>query len=157
MVRDLATGNSKTIKNVKEYVFSEDGMNLGVTLRKAEKDSLSTDGVGVMLLPDTSFILIDRDRKYYGAPTFDVAGKRLAYTASMDSTESGTLRADLFLADINRTSSITPRLIPTSRTERAPINLALPHAADAAQQAELQEQRAKAIKASAGDSLFVNQ
>ncbi|MBD5221525.1 MAG: S9 family peptidase [Bacteroidales bacterium] len=157
VVRDLATGNSKTIKNVKEYVFSEDGMNLGVTLRKAEKDSLSTDGVGVMLLPDTSFILIDRDRKYYGAPTFDVAGKRLAYTASMDSTESGTLRADLFLADINRTSSITPRLIPTSRTERAPINLALPHAADAAQQAELQEQRAKAIKASAGDSLFVNQ
>lgn len=156
IVRDMQSGNFKVIKNVNDYELSEDGMKLAVTLKKADTDSLSTDGVGMMMLPDTSFILIDRDKKFYGAPVFSKAGDKLAYTASMDSTETGTLHAELYLADI-RNKVITPKLIPTQRSEMAPVNLAPAHSSDPALQEELEKERREAIKASAGDSLFVNQ
>lgn len=156
VVKDLRSGNSKVIKNVKDYVFSKDGSRLAVSLKKSAKDTISTDGIGIMMLPDTSFILLDRDRKFYGTPTFNESGDRLAFTASMDTLESGTLRADLFLCNLDELQK-EPLMIGTSRSERQPVNLRPPHAANPDEQKELEEKRAETIRRSAGDSLFLNQ
>lgn len=100
VVRDLARGTSKVEKWVKNYVFSTDGRKLAFEIKGAEKDSLVTNGVGVIMLPDTSMNLIDRDKKFYGMPVFNEAGTQIAYTASNDSVKTGTKKASLFLTDL---------------------------------------------------------
>lgn len=90
----------KVTKWVNDYVFSRDGHRLAVSVKKPEKDSLATDGIGVFLLPDTSYTIIDRDRKFYGAPVFSEDGSRLAYTASDDTLETGTKRTHVYLSEL---------------------------------------------------------
>ncbi|MDE7413427.1 MAG: prolyl oligopeptidase family serine peptidase [Muribaculaceae bacterium] len=101
VVRNLKRKESKVIKNVAHYVFSNDGQRLALTLRKAKGDSLSTAGVGVMFMPETSFVLLDRDKTFYGAPVFDESGNRLAFIASNDTIESGTRDTSLFYSDLS--------------------------------------------------------
>lgn len=84
---------------VKNYTFSRDGSRLAVKVTKPEKDSIATDGIGVYLLPDTSYTLIDRDKKFYGEPVFSRDGRNLAYTASDDTLTSGTKRVSVFLSN----------------------------------------------------------
>ncbi|MCM1291262.1 MAG: prolyl oligopeptidase family serine peptidase [Prevotella sp.] len=156
IVRNLFTGKENVIKNVKDYSLSKDGMNLAFTLKKSEKDSLSTDGVGIMKFPDTSYVLIDRDQKFYGVPVFDETGRKLAYTASMDTLESGTLHAELYLANLNN-PLIEPKLIQTKRTENVPINLAPAHSSDSSLNVELEAQRSESLKNMAGRMLYANQ
>ena len=100
IMKSLSSGVSKKINWVSDYVFSEDGTKLAVTLKPVRKDTLATSGAGVIILPDTSFHLIDRDRKFYGAPVFDKAGTKLAYTASDDTVTTGTKKTRLFLTDL---------------------------------------------------------
>ncbi|MBO4965638.1 MAG: S9 family peptidase [Muribaculaceae bacterium] len=156
VVLDLNSGNKKVIKNVKDYNISKNGKCLGVTLKKAEKDSLSTDGIGVMLLPDTSFVLIDRDRKFYGSPVFNEACDKMAFTASNDTIETGTLHADLFLTDLTA-ERIEPRMIETARTERKAANLAPAHGGTPEENAALEKERIEAMKKMAGKMLYANQ
>lgn len=101
VVRHLYDGNQKVIKWVEGYGFSKDGRRLALNIKKAESDTISTDGVGVMFLPDTSFVLLDRDKEFYFTPVFDESGERLAYTASSDTVKSGTKRATIFCADLH--------------------------------------------------------
>ena len=54
----------------------------------------------MVILPDTAFHLIDRDKLFYGVLRFNEAGTRLAYVASVDSAESRRRRSSLFMTDL---------------------------------------------------------
>lgn len=95
-----ATKARKVTRWVNDYAFSNDGRKLALNVRKPEKDSVTTDGIGVFMLPDTSYTIIDRDRRFYGAPVFSEDGTRLAYTASDDTVKTGTKRAAVYLSDL---------------------------------------------------------
>lgn len=82
---------------------------------KQKKDTTATNGVGILNLPDTNFILIDRDKPYYGAPVFNMAGDRLSYVASTDSADTGTRRSRVYLADLTA-SHPTPAEVLTQLT-----------------------------------------
>lgn len=118
VVFNLSTGDYKVTNYVKDYLFSEDGSRLALTVKKPENDSISTDCVGVMDLPDTSFVVVDRDKRHYGTPSISRDGRYMAYTASDDSTESGTRRTAIFLSDLTR-SMRTPTEIPLSFRDSA--------------------------------------
>ena len=93
-----STKARKVTNWVKDYVFSNDGNRLAVNVKKPEKDSVATDGIGLYILPDTAYTIIDRDKKFYGTPVFSEDGMQLAYTASNDSVKSGTKRVSVFLS-----------------------------------------------------------
>lgn len=100
VVKNLANGKSRVINWVGEYTFSENGSYLAMNLRKEKSDTLATDGAAVLNIPDDTFFLIDRDRKFYGLPVFNREATRLAFVASDDSVETGTRKARLFLSDL---------------------------------------------------------
>ena len=100
VIRNLSGKGEKVMKWVKGYDFSKDGKRLALSIKKQEADSVSTDGVGVMFLPDTSFVLLDRDKAFYSTPVFDETGRMLAYTASADTVKTGTKRAAVYCADL---------------------------------------------------------
>ena len=101
ILKSLSSGATKKINWVGDYVFSEDGSKLAVNLKKMKKDTLATSGAGIILLPDTSFHLLDRDKEFYGEPVFDKEGTRLAFIASDDSVKTGTKKSQLFLTDLS--------------------------------------------------------
>ncbi|MDE6009072.1 MAG: prolyl oligopeptidase family serine peptidase [Muribaculaceae bacterium] len=100
ILRSLDSGHTKKINWVSDYIFSEDGTRLAVTLKTVKKDTLATPGAGVIMLPDTSFHLLDRDKAFYGAPVFNKDGSKLAFIASDDSVKTGTKHVELFLTDL---------------------------------------------------------
>lgn len=104
IIRNLASGVTKKINWVKDFTFSKDGSKVGVSLKPMKKDTLATAGAGVVILPDTAFHLIDRDKKFYGAPVFDPSGTRMAYLASDEAPKTGTIRTKLYLTDLTGTS-----------------------------------------------------
>ena len=107
---NLASKVRKVTKWVDDYSFSNDGSRLVLSMKAPKKDSIATNGIGVFQLPDTSYTIIDRDRKFYGAPVFSEDGARLAYTASNDTIESGTKRTNVYLSEM-RDVLKTPREI----------------------------------------------
>lgn len=96
VIRHLPSGIQKVTKWVDSYGFDRFGTKLALNLKKHEKDSLSANGIGVIMLPDTSYVILDREKAFYGTPVFDHDGKQLAYAASDDSVKSGTKRASLY-------------------------------------------------------------
>lgn len=110
VMRNLAKGVTKIEKWVSSYQFSRDGSKLAFEIKGPAKDSVVTNGMGVIMLPDTSMNLIDRDKKFYGVPVFNRAGTQLAFTASTDSAESGTKRTELFLTDLIPTHLISKEI-----------------------------------------------
>ncbi len=92
----------KVTKWVNDYTFSRDGGKLALNIRKPDTDSLTTEGIGVFMLPDTSYTIIDRDREFYGEPVFSEDGQRLAYIASDDTIDTGTKRATVYLSDLRQ-------------------------------------------------------
>lgn len=155
VVRSLTSAKSKTINWTGDYTFSKDGRRLAFNLRKSDKDSLATNGVGLVSLPDTSLYLIDRDRKRYGIPVFNEAGTHLAYTATCDSAKTGTPRYALFLSDLS-TENFDPEEIPVKFGTLPSMNLSLPHAADPAEQAKLEEEWRRSRREQ-GEELTLNQ
>ncbi len=101
VIRNLSNGAKKVVKHVSFYVFDENGGKLAVKLSKQKKDSLSMDGIGLFNLPDTEIKIIDRDKKFYGNPSFDRSGSKFAYMTSNDTSKTGTKRAVTNLAVIN--------------------------------------------------------
>lgn len=157
-VRSLNTPTRKIVKWVKQYDFSQDGKHLSLLLKKNEKDSIATDGVALINLPDTSMVLFDREMKEYTLPVFNEQSDAIAYTASNDTTETGSQKFELrYLPIENLLYGAAPQSIPVQFTTGMPVNLALPHSSDPEEQAALEKQRAEAIKASAGEELIVNQ
>lgn len=110
VVRNLHNGTSKVTKWVSSYDFSKDGSKIALNVRKSEKDTVNTNSVGVMFLPDTSYVLLDRDKNYYGDPVFNEKGDALAYTASDDSIKTGTKDVDVYYSNLGN-PMITPREI----------------------------------------------
>ena len=98
VLRHLPSGVSKVTKWAESYGFDRNGTKIAVSTKKCKKDSLSANGIGVILLPDTSYVILDRDKEFYGKPVFDHEGRQLAYVASDDSVKSGTKRASLYHA-----------------------------------------------------------
>lgn len=111
VIRHLPTGREKVIKNVSAYTIDERGTKVAFSMRRQEKDSTSTDGVGYVTLSDTTLTLLDRDRLHYGAPVFNTAGTALAFTADNDSAESGTRRMELMLADLSVSTPAPRRMV----------------------------------------------
>lgn len=110
VVRDLTTGLKRVINSVGDYSFSDDGRFLAVVTKKCKEDTIATDGVSVLSLADDSYVLIDRDKPFYGLPVFDRESSRLAYVASTDSAKTGTRKAAVFMSDIS-SGSHDPREI----------------------------------------------
>ncbi len=150
---------SKIVKWVESYAFSDDGKKLGISVNKSDKDSIATNGVGIINLPDTSFILLDRNHKHYGAPVFNKRGDKLSYVADNDSTKGGTRKGSLYLVDLSSLSSDIPRPqeMADSMSENQPIHLMRPHASDPELQAQLMKEWQEKTQASLGRKLHVNQ
>lgn len=108
VIRNLSKGVSKMVNWVNSYIFANDGSKLAFEIKGAEGDSLVTNGMGVIILPDTSMNLIDRDKKFYGHPVFNEGATQLAFIASEDSVDSGTKKTELYLTDLT-TSQLTAR------------------------------------------------
>ena len=103
VIRHLPTGVQKVTKWVDTYTFDRSGQRLALSTKKNKKDSLSSNGIGLVSLPDTSYVILDREKKFYGSPVFDYDGKQLAYIAGNDSVKSGTKRAALYWARLDDT------------------------------------------------------
>lgn len=159
VIRSLTSPANKVVKWVDDYGFSRDGSKLAFSMRAPEKDSLSTSGVGFINLPDTSLVLLDRDKKFYTVPVFNEAATALAYTSSNDSTETGTKLVTLTYASIAGEEVHSPAFhdIDVFFSEREPVNLALPHADDPATQRILEKERALKIEKSMGQTFYLNQ
>lgn len=139
IVRHLPSGASKTLRWSKDYVMARDGSRLAVTLKHHDSDTTATDGLGIINFPDTSFILLDREKRHYGTPVFDEAARRMAYTASDDSIESGTRTTMLYLVDMSESQPI-PAEIDFTWPVGGGVNLALPHSENPDTQARLEEE-----------------
>ncbi len=157
VVRNLPTGKSKIVKWVNDYSFSKNGLRLATTLKHHSSDSIATDGLGLIILPDTSFTLLDRDKKFYGKPVFNEAGSMLAYTVSNDSNATGTKRAMLYLARIDGNGVDTEEVTDMVRYGGKNINLMRPNHEDPEIQEQLLKKWAAENRKNAGDTMYVNQ
>ena len=117
VVQDMATGNRKVLKNVKHYGFSRDGRKLAMTIIKEDKDSTATNSIGYISLPDTSYVVLDRDKRFYSAPVMDYGCNRLAYTCSDDTVKSGTKNAQVFVTDLRHEMN-SPRQVTLEFRDR---------------------------------------
>lgn len=156
IMRNLSNGMSRTLTWVKDYVFSKDGTKLALTLKKQKKDTLATDGAGVVILPDTAFHLIDRDKSFYGKPVFNDSGTKLAYVASNDTTETGTKKSSLYL--------VNDLMKPIFEVEEVKVNFsgkeryyARPVSSDPATQGEMDSEWKRKNESLENVELFVNQ
>ena len=156
MVRHLPTGKQKMLRWVKSYAMSKDGMRVGVSLKHHKSDSTATDGIGLLMLPDTAFTLIDREQKFYGTPVFSDKGDQLAYIASNDSAKTGTKRTQLYHVRLDREIFQAEQIVVDAGEVKGP-NLALPHASDPEQQAKLTEKRNEILREREAKSLLLNQ
>ncbi|MDE5773425.1 MAG: hypothetical protein K2H86_03070, partial [Muribaculaceae bacterium] len=163
VIRDLQSPSSRIVKWVKDYTVSKDGRRIAFSLATPESDSLYTSGIGYVNLPDTSLILIDRDRKYYGAPVLDEAGEQLAYIASDDTTKlgiGGTRRSILYYADLKASKGDIPEPLALSPEfpQRPPLNLMpVRESGDAYKDSCMRAQREEAIRNSMGEIMRLNQ
>jgi dipeptidyl aminopeptidase/acylaminoacyl peptidase len=156
VIRNLPTGTTKIIRWVNDYAVSRDGEKVATSIKKPEKDTIASDGIGLVMLPDTSFILLDRDKKFYGAPVFSRNSDMLAYTASNDTVKTGTKRASLYLARLNDEIPEAEEIV-TQNVVNPGLRLQPPHAADPELQEQLMRKWHEAMKAAVGDSIFINQ
>ena len=156
IVRNLNGKEMKVIKWVEGYAFSKDGSKLAMTLKRQEKDTLGTDGVGVMLLPDTAFFLIDRDKKFYSTPVFDEKGNQLAYVAGNDSVETGTKQLDVFVASPDNLMR-SVREIKVEASTGNGKHFKRPEVKEPERNGKLLEEWAERQKRANGDRLYVNQ
>lgn len=156
VIYNPSTGAEHRINWVADFSFDEKGEKIGLRLAKCKDDSLATDGIGVVMLPDTSCRILDRDKVFYGNPVFSTDGDKLAYTASIDSTESGTRKCELFLANLTEGLSDPKNInIETTLTQGKGKHLAKPHSSDPDTQKELEDRWSK--NNGAGEELAINQ
>ncbi len=156
VVRHLPTGNQKVISWTRNYTISRDGLKVAAVLKPHKSDTVANTGMGVIILPDTSFILLDRGKKSYGAPVFSRNSDQLAYTATNDSNDSGTKRYQLYRAQLTLS-------LPEAEQVTVPVvahpelRLMRPYSPDSAENARMLQRWAEAQRAATGDSLFINQ
>ncbi len=138
IVRNLPSGKLTTLNWAKDYTFSRLGDKLAVGMKHHESDSTAYDGMGYFNLPDTAFHLIDKDKKHYGVPVFDNDGRKLAFTVSNDSNDTGTRVYDLILSDLTVEDAL-PETFAICEYPEGRVNLMRPHATDSVKQKELMD------------------
>jgi hypothetical protein len=121
VLRNLSSGETKTVNWVSDYVFSKNGVHLAMNLTKVGKDTLATNGTAVIDVRDNTFFLIDRDKAFFGKPVFNEDGSRLAYVASNDSVETGTRKSSLFISDLTKDNH-DPREIKVNVADNLFVN-----------------------------------
>ena len=158
VIRNLDGSRQKTVKWVDNYTFPKDGDKLAMTIAKPETDSIATNGVGLILLPDTAFFLIDRDKKFYGSPVFDEKGTQLAYVAGNDSVESGTKRLGVYLAQMAHPMASVKELdINLEPKPGAGKHLRRPQDDGTEQSQRLLQEWQRRMEANRREGLYINQ
>ncbi len=153
VVRHLPSGTQKVVNWTKTYSMSRDGMKVAATLQPHKSDTVAVAGMGMIMLPDTSFVLIDRKKNFYGTPVFSYNSDKLAFTASNDSVKTGTKRVDLYYLNNINGSLSDPVQVYVPNVKNPEMRLMRPNPDDTV----AMRAWAEAQKAASGDSLFINQ
>lgn len=155
---NLATGVKKTVKWVKDWSLSRDGMNAAMVIAPLKKDSVVKPGIALLSLADTTFTLLDHGKKHYGTPVFSHNSDQMAFTADNDSSDTGTRRATLYRVQLTQNGVSQAIAYNVERVPNPGINLMRPPTGnDAAQNDSILRRWQQAQRAARGDSLFVNQ
>ena len=158
IVRNLASGKQTIVDWVKSYTISRTGMRLAAYTKPHKSDSLAVSDMILLNLPDTSRISLLSDQKFYGSPVFSYNADKMAFTASMDSAESGTRRCDLYSVDLS-SGALQPRkmrIMPTVNANSRPTVMP-PRVTDESKRDSLYAEARKHLAAMMGDSIFINQ
>lgn len=89
VVFDLETGSADSLRHVSDYSFSEDGSKLAAVFKKDDKDSLSADKMVIFSLPSMEMEILSEGEHYYGSPTFNAEGTKMAFLSSKDTAATG--------------------------------------------------------------------
>ena len=91
----FADGSIDTLRNVTGYVFSEDGLQLGLVRQLGKKKM----NAGFYSVASRSASFAADTCTWLGQPVFDEAGARALYLSALDTLESGSKHASLHLWD----------------------------------------------------------
>ena len=113
------TWHADTLKNIDNFVFSNNGGLMALTSKKDKKDSLSVDAIILACYKSGSkAIVLDtlhKDAKEYFHPVFDDAEQQLAFTATTDTNKTGSKRCAMYMAALSLSPTVT-ELIPQGTT-----------------------------------------
>ncbi|MDE6786019.1 MAG: hypothetical protein K2J46_03145, partial [Muribaculaceae bacterium] len=157
VVRNLSTGESKVYPYIGNYSFSEDGKKLVAVSRSAEDDSIFSNAITVLYLPEGKDFRIDEGKKYYGNPIFSTDGLKLAYTSTNDSNETGTRRMKLWMSKLDSKPSEPATFDLNVKTGNKGLQLQPPHASDPELQEKLMKEWKEKMAKTAPSELFINQ
>lgn len=158
LIRNLAGGDVKQLKWVKNYVLSTDGSRLAAEVKPHSSDSTAVSRMVLINLPDTAEVTLLKDMKFYGLPVFNEKSDRIAFTATMDSSESGTKRAKVFTGQIRGIDTEVEEisLIKAVNDGKYPT-VNPPRITDPAKRDSIMEAMHRKVAQMAGDSIFPNQ
>lgn len=157
IIRHLPTGNNKVISWVKGYEFSRTGNRLGAYTQPHKSDSTAVDRMLVLSLPDTTEFTLLKEQKFYGMPSFSRAGDRMAFTASVDSNETGTRKAKLYISEFKGTPVAEEQYVLETVNKGKMPTIMPPRIDDESKRDSVMQMMRNKVAAMAGDSLFVNQ
>ncbi|MCQ2118480.1 MAG: prolyl oligopeptidase family serine peptidase [Bacteroidales bacterium] len=134
VVLDPVTNHADSLRSPGDYAFNHDGSSLAVIYKKDKKDSLSTDRVVLYRLPDLDSTVLDQGKAWYGLPSFDIAGDKLAFLATNDTNATGSKRCGVILSEKvikgkgrKATTSIeTKEIFPQEYSENIPKGWCIP-------------------------------
>lgn len=104
IILNPSSEKADTLFNVDRYVFSKNGLKLAFTTKKDKKDSLSLDALIIRHYMDKAvYDTLAKGHKAYGNPVFSDDCRKLAFTASNDTSKNINKTYSLFLSNINAT------------------------------------------------------
>lgn len=159
ILRDLSRpGMQKVVPWVKEYRFTKDGGRLAAYTAPWKGDSAAVSEMLLFNLPDTTAISLLAEQKYYGEPVFSDNGRRLAFTATMDSVTSGTRKYDTYTVDLTAAApQARQQYVLQAANDGKYPTIMPPRITDESKRDSIMAEIRSRIVAMAGDSLFVNQ
>lgn len=158
LVRRLSGGDIKKVKWVTDYAMSKDGSRIAAQVKPHASDSGAVSRMMLLNLPDTAEVTLLEKMKFYGKPTFNETSDRIAFTASADSTESGTRRAKVYTAPLRGADTEVEEvyLLQAVNDGKYPVPMQ-PRVTDPAKKDSVREEMRRKIAEMAGDSIFPNQ
>lgn len=100
LVYNVSTSVSDTLKGVKAYAVSKDGLRLAYTTKKDKKDSLSVTSVVHYDAVKDSSIVLSEGLEDYSLPVFSYDGNRIVFMGTSDiEKDKGTPAYTLFLTE----------------------------------------------------------
>ena len=88
IIRNLSSGAEDTIKNVVDYIFSNNGKYLAATLQPNSKDSIAKAGVLLYDFDKKQSRILTSGTGSYKQPVFDENGLQLAFIADRDTAKT---------------------------------------------------------------------